>query len=156
MNRPHAVRARWHAAAAAAVLAVLCLALPLRADEPFARTRVYDLQHTRLELQFDTAQRKVMGQVTHTLAPLHTTLSEVEFDAVETIQNGSGQRTTIFTVYDKYGRTVLTRDEDGYIARSTYDTATGAVLESIVDADPAAANLNAAGKFLLLNVQLFL
>lgn len=60
----------------------LALGPAARADEPYARSRTYDLQNARMELRFDTAERKVMGQVTHTLAPLHDGLDKVEFDSI--------------------------------------------------------------------------
>ena len=68
----------------AAVLMILVVAAGLvaRGDEPYARSRDYDLQNARLELRFDTANRKVMGTVTHKLAPLRDALKQVEFDSV--------------------------------------------------------------------------
>ncbi len=70
-----------------ALLAALLLAgaLALRADEPYARARDYDLQNARIHLRFDTAERKVMGEVTHTLAPLRDGLTRLEFDSVDLI-----------------------------------------------------------------------
>ena len=53
-----------------------------RADEPFARTRDYDLQNARIELRFDLDQRQVIGQVTHTLTTLKDGLRELDFDSV--------------------------------------------------------------------------
>jgi len=68
--------------AAALVIVVLVAGIAARADEPYARSREYDLQNARLEMRFDTASRKVMGTVTHTLAPLRSGLKQVEFDSV--------------------------------------------------------------------------
>ncbi len=65
------------------LVAALLLAGVARADEPYARTRAYDLQNARMELRFDLEQRKVIGEVTHTLAPLRDDLKEIEFDAVD-------------------------------------------------------------------------
>ncbi|MBI3404638.1 MAG: HEAT repeat domain-containing protein [Acidobacteria bacterium] len=82
----------------------MLLAVVARADEPFARNRVYDLQHVRIEMSFDIAQRKIMGKVTHTLTPLHGDLSEVEFDSVDlTIQKVSvgGQPAKFASANDK-------------------------------------------------------
>jgi aminopeptidase N len=74
------------AAVAVATLAVLCV--HLYADEPYARHRDYDLQHSRIALRFDVEEKKVIGDVTHTLAILHDDTSKVEFDSVGlTIQN---------------------------------------------------------------------
>jgi aminopeptidase N len=58
------------------------LALRLRADEPFARNRDYDLQDARIELRFDLDQRLVIGQVTHTLSTLKDGLRQLDFDSV--------------------------------------------------------------------------
>jgi len=42
------------------------LSLPRRnsADEPYARSRDYDLQHSKISLRFDIDQKKVLGEVT--------------------------------------------------------------------------------------------
>jgi aminopeptidase N len=53
-----------------------------RADEPFGRSRDYDLQNARIELRFDLDQRQVIGQVTHTLTTLKDGLRELDFDSV--------------------------------------------------------------------------
>jgi aminopeptidase N len=61
-----------------------------RADQPFAPSRDYDLQNARIELRFDLDQRRVMGQVTHTLTTLKDGLRELDFDSVGlTIQSAS-------------------------------------------------------------------
>jgi aminopeptidase N len=71
---------------AVAAMAVLCA--HLYADEPYARNREYDLQHSRIALRFDVQEKKVIGDVTHTLAILHEGTSKIEFDSVGlTIQN---------------------------------------------------------------------
>jgi aminopeptidase N len=54
----------------------------LDADEPYARSRNYDLQHSRVALRFDIKQKKVMGDVTHTLSLLRDGLDHVSFDSV--------------------------------------------------------------------------
>jgi aminopeptidase N len=53
------------------------------ADQPYAPSRDYDLTHARIELRFDVEQRKVMGQVTHTLSALRDGLSQLNFDSVD-------------------------------------------------------------------------
>ena len=63
--------------------ALLALAPFLRADQPYAPDRQYDLTHARIELQFDTEQRKVMGQVTHTLSALRDGIRQLDFDSVD-------------------------------------------------------------------------
>ena len=63
-------------------LAVLAFAVGLRADEPYSRTRDYDLQHSKIALRFDLDQRKVIGDVTHTVSILRDNTAKVWFDAV--------------------------------------------------------------------------
>jgi len=60
---------------------VLLGAIPLsHADEPFARSKDYDLEHSRIALSFDLDQKKVIGDVTHTLTILRDTQS-ITFDS---------------------------------------------------------------------------
>jgi aminopeptidase N len=54
----------------------------LRADEPYARTRDYDLQHSRIALRFDVEQKKVLGEVTHSLTILRDGIAKISFDSV--------------------------------------------------------------------------
>lgn len=61
--------------------ALLCTAAA-RADEPYARGRNYDLQHSKIALRFDVGQKKVIGDVTHTIAILRDGIDKVEFDSV--------------------------------------------------------------------------
>ena len=63
--------------------ALLLIAAAGRADEPYARSRDYDLQNARISLRFDVEQRKVMGQVTHTLATLRDGVTQLVFDSVD-------------------------------------------------------------------------
>ena len=77
-RRPHR---RILTLAAASALAVLFVALQLRADEPYARSRDYDLQHSRIALRFDLDQKKVIGDVTHSLTILRDGTSEIKFDS---------------------------------------------------------------------------
>lgn len=68
-----------------AVLAVTWLqgfAPTAQADEPFARSKDYDLQHSKIVLKFDLDQKKVIGDVTHTLAILKEGTEKVWFDSV--------------------------------------------------------------------------
>jgi aminopeptidase N len=64
------------------VLAVLGTARGLQADEPFARSRDYDLQHSKIVLRFDLDQKKVIGEVTHSLSILRDPTSRIVFDSV--------------------------------------------------------------------------
>jgi aminopeptidase N len=62
------------------LLVSLGTALTLRADEPYARSRDYDLEHSRIALRFDLEQKKVIGDVTHTLTILRDT-DHITFDS---------------------------------------------------------------------------
>src|SRR5215475_10440765 len=68
--------------------AALCLLLqlfaagPARADEPYARSRDYDLQHSRVALRFEPEQKKVHGDVTHSVSLLRDGLEKISFDSV--------------------------------------------------------------------------
>jgi aminopeptidase N len=66
----------------AALLAVCIAALQLHADEPYARSRDYDLQHSRISLRFDLEQKKIIGDVTHSLSVLRDGTSKIAFDSV--------------------------------------------------------------------------
>ncbi|MFY9802230.1 MAG: M1 family aminopeptidase [Candidatus Acidiferrales bacterium] len=61
----------------------LLTAAPGRADEPYARSRDYDLQNVKTHLWFDTEHRSVRGEVTHSIAMLRDDVSQVKFDSVE-------------------------------------------------------------------------
>ena len=66
----------------AALLAIFIAAPRLRADEPYARSRDYDLQHSKIALRFDIDQKKVLGEVTHTLSILRDGSTKIAFDSV--------------------------------------------------------------------------
>ena len=66
----------------AVVVILIGAIVSLRADEPYARTRNYDLQHSRIVLRFDVDQKKVIGEVIHTLTTLRENTSKIEFDSV--------------------------------------------------------------------------
>jgi aminopeptidase N len=77
------IRSKFRAVAAAAICALaLSVSLQLRADEPYARTRDYDLQHSKIALKFDTDQRKVIGDVTHSVSILRENTTRLAFDSV--------------------------------------------------------------------------
>ena len=63
-------------------LFLLCSALFLRADQPYAPSKDYDLQHSRIALRFDVNQKKVIGDVTHTVSPLRDGVDKISFDSV--------------------------------------------------------------------------
>ena len=75
-------RHRFKGFSAVALVVVFTAALQLRADEPYARTRDYDLQHSRIALRFDLEQKKVLGDVTHSLSILRNGTSKIWFDSV--------------------------------------------------------------------------
>ena len=68
-------------------IAVVGLALILgaaaRADRPYAPSRDYHLQNVRVSLHFDLDQRKVIGEVTHTLSTLRDGVTHLDFDCAE-------------------------------------------------------------------------
>jgi aminopeptidase N len=67
--------------ALAALLAIFISAPQLLADEPYARSRDYDLQHSKISLRFDLQQKKVLGEVTHSLSILRDGTSKIVFDS---------------------------------------------------------------------------
>src|ERR1700752_58254 len=79
-TNPHCSRPAF--LALAALLAIFTAAPQLRADEPYARSRDYDLQHSKIALRFDTEQKKVLGDVTHTVSILRDGTSQIAFDSV--------------------------------------------------------------------------
>jgi aminopeptidase N len=67
--------------ALAALLAIFITVPRLRADEPYARSRDYDLQHSKIALRFDLEQKKVLGEVTHSLSILRDGTAKIVFDS---------------------------------------------------------------------------
>ena len=68
--------------ALATMLAIFIAAPGLLADEPYARSRDYDLQHSRIALHFDLEQKKVLGEVTHSLSILRDGASKIVFPSL--------------------------------------------------------------------------
>ncbi|HXJ10682.1 MAG TPA: M1 family aminopeptidase [Candidatus Limnocylindrales bacterium] len=96
----------WKVYFAGAILCALWLlsgAATLRADEPYARSRDYDLQHSKIALRFEPQQKKVMGDVTHSLTLLRDGLETVWFDSVGLqIENVRINRSSVkFSTTDK-------------------------------------------------------
>ena len=87
MNSPskrHHPPATFHAALVGIILAVAALfAGVARADRPYAPSRDYHLQNVRVSLRFDLDQRKVIGDVTHTLSMLHDGVTHLDFDCTD-------------------------------------------------------------------------
>src|ERR1700688_2172697 len=76
------LRSRVFLAAAVLGVAVL-LGAVARADRPYAPSRDYHLENVRVALHFDLDQRKVIGEVTHTLSTLRDGLTHLDFDCAE-------------------------------------------------------------------------
>src|ERR1700676_1929065 len=66
----------------ASMVIVFSAIVSLRADEPYAGNRSYDLQHSKIILRFDVDQKKVIGEVVHSLTTLREDTSKIEFDSV--------------------------------------------------------------------------
>src|SRR5271154_1845946 len=89
-RKPSAIRKSFHAlssfhgllACAALLVSLACSISPAFADEPYARSRDYDLQHSKIVLRFDVPQKQVIGDVTHTLAILRDNTAKISFDSV--------------------------------------------------------------------------
>src|SRR6266481_4273336 len=77
----HHPRSRTGFLALAVLLAIFIAALQLPADEPYARSRDYDLQHSKIALRFDLDQKKVLGEVTHSLSVLRDGTGKIVFDS---------------------------------------------------------------------------
>ncbi len=75
------LRSRLAFFALAALLAIFIAAPQLFADEPYARSRDYDLQHSKIALRFNLEQRKVLGEVTHSLSILRDGTAKIVFDS---------------------------------------------------------------------------
>src|SRR6202047_3252754 len=84
----NADRIRWAILALAGVSAMAVVSAHLWADEPYARNRDYDLQHSKIALRFDLEQKRVIGDVTHTLAILREGTSKIAFDSVGLTMQG--------------------------------------------------------------------
>jgi aminopeptidase N len=78
-DQRHVRSAVWRVLLLAAVLAIPA-ASP--GDEPYARSRDYDLQNLRTHLWFDVDERQVRGEVTERVAALRDNVSELKFDSV--------------------------------------------------------------------------
>src|SRR5258708_13094948 len=66
-----------------------------RADDPYACRRDYDLQHSKIALRCDLDQKKVLGDVTHSLSILKDGTAKLAFDSAGlTIQSVTANKTT--------------------------------------------------------------
>src|SRR6266436_1296386 len=75
------VRSRPVFLSLAPLLAIFVTAPSLFADEPYARSRDYDLQHSKIALRFNLEQKKVLGEVTHSLSVLRDGTAKIVFDS---------------------------------------------------------------------------
>ena len=66
----------------AALLLLFLCTLPVHADEPYARSKTYDLQHSKIVLSFDLDKKRVFGDVTHTVTVLQPGAESLSFDSV--------------------------------------------------------------------------
>src|SRR6202008_4756706 len=88
-------RIRWTIFTLAAMAALAVASIRLHADEPYARSRDYDLQHSKIALRFDLDQKKVLGEVTHSLSILRDGTAKIVFDSAGlTIQKVTVNRAT--------------------------------------------------------------
>jgi aminopeptidase N len=62
---------------------VLSFATSVRADEPYARSRDYDLQNVKTHLWLVAGQRSFRGETTQSLALLRDNVTELQFDSVD-------------------------------------------------------------------------
>jgi aminopeptidase N len=63
------------------VAVCLVVSVAFAQQEKFARDRVYDVEHMKMEFSFNIPKKVVYGRVTNWLRPLHQPLSVVELDA---------------------------------------------------------------------------
>ncbi len=113
-------------------LAIVSLALLLpaavRSDEPYARSRDYDLQDIRTHLWFDLAQRGVRGAVIERVVALREGVSVLTFDSLDLdIQSVTAGRRKTAKFYDDGGQAdcrpphPAERGETGTKFLSSYD-----------------------------------
>jgi len=68
--------------------AALILSVIARADEPYARSKDYDLQNVKTHLWFDLEQKKVRGEVNESISMVRDSIETIKFDSVDlTIHN---------------------------------------------------------------------
>jgi aminopeptidase N len=75
-------RTRATVFAVTGLLAVSLSAIRSRADEPYARSRDYDLQHSKIALRFDLEHKKVFGDVIHSVTILKDGTAKLVFDSI--------------------------------------------------------------------------
>ena len=96
-------------------------------------------------LATDTVYRDTDGSGAETTTYTYTWFSgtvqmqsETESDPIiTTCQNGSGTADVTVTVNNTFGEPIWTKDPNGYLGYTAYDTGTGAVVETITDVNTA-------------------
>ncbi len=77
-------RVRSAISAAAIVIVSLILSASIgRADQPYAPSRDYDLQHVKTSLRFNLEERRVIGETTQNLAALRDGVTQFGFDSAQ-------------------------------------------------------------------------
>src|SRR5579863_7544622 len=61
---------------------ILLIPVAVRSDEPYARTRDYDLQNVRTHLWFDLDNQKIRGEAIETVSALRDGVAKLRFDSV--------------------------------------------------------------------------
>ena len=74
--------------------ATLLFPILTRSDEPYARSRDYDLRNVKTHLWFDTDQRKVRGEVTHSISMFRDVQVPTIRSPSPPIRSGSRRSTT--------------------------------------------------------------
>ena len=64
--------------------ALACSAIA-HADEPYARSKDYDLQNVKTHLWFEVEQKKVRGEVTESISMLRDGTEKIKFDSVDLV-----------------------------------------------------------------------
>jgi aminopeptidase N len=85
MNRASGCARRYLALASCSLVlsAALVFSAIARADEPYARSKDYDLQNVKTHLWFDIGQKRVRGEVTETISMLRDGTENLKFDSVD-------------------------------------------------------------------------
>ena len=85
MNRMHSYLRAYLAAGMCAILLLGALAIAgvVRADDPFARSKDYDLQNVRTHLWFDIQKKSFHGEVNHTIVMVRDGVSQVKLDSAD-------------------------------------------------------------------------
>ena len=81
MNR-RCARAIAISAVCLGLLALLLAGAAARADEPYARSKDYDLQNIRTHLWFDLAQRNIRGEADESIAASRDDVAQIKLDSV--------------------------------------------------------------------------